>query len=458
MKKAVLLVSLLCLLGGVSPLLAQTVHTATLQNDDKLGLANATTDETSDRLLVEEAKTKLTCTGVGYPTANSAERAALAEALAACEAADVIAEEHISAVSEALTAYEATTDVQLPEDGRVYRIAARMADGTLCYVYRDGIHGKCSDAPDETNNGVLIAQRLSITSGESTELYRWVSGAADAWFTQGAGFNTTTVANLKFDKGVNFGTLRMMGLYGLKWRTYVALKVDGVYKLDFYTRDAGQEYSNVNELESSDFVFEEITDWYFPANVYDGSLGDFGTLHLPFASIVPQGVTAYALELSAENDRWLEQVRPIGPGETLPAETPVLLQGEAPGTYEFRPAASQGVASIATGLKGTLGATHISETAYILAFEDGVGSEIKFYLLDDADRVVGSNKAYWVPTGTASIASFRLGGTAPTDLRNTGTLPAQSGEATLYDINGHRVQHPTKGGIYILGHQKIIIK
>lgn len=458
MKKAVLLVSLLCLLGGVSPLLAQTVHTATLQYDDKLGLANATTDETSDRLLVEEAKTKLACTGVGYPTANSVERAALAEALAACEAADVIAEEHISAVSEALAAYEATTDVQLPEDGKVYRIAARMADGTLCYVYRDGIHGKCSDAPDETNNGVLIAQRLSITSGESTELYRWVSGAADAWFTQGAGFNTTTVANLKFDKGVNFGTLRMMGLYGLKWRTYVALKVDGVYKLDFYTRDAGQEYSNVNELESSDFVFEEITDWYFPANVYDGSLGDFGTLHLPFASIVPQGVTAYALELSAENDRWLEQVRPIGPGETLPAETPVLLQGEAPGTYEFHPAASQGVASIATGLKGTLGATHISETAYILAFEDGVGSEIMFYLLDDADRTVGSNKAYWVPTGDLSAPLLRLGRGNPTAIESITLHDLIREGASLHDLCGRRVHRPHRGGIYVCDGRKIIVK
>lgn len=422
-----------------------------------VSLCAQTAEEQTAEELIATAQAKLAFSGVGYPKADAAERISLSQAISAAQT-DGATTEEIETLNTTLNSYIACQDVQLPEDGKAYRMAARMADGTLCYVYRDGIHGKCSDTPVQGDNGVLIAQRISTPSGESPELYRWASGAADAWFTQGAGFNTTTVANLKFDKGVNFGTLRMMGLYSLKWRTYVTLKVDGVYKLDFYTRDAGQEYYNVNELESSDFVFEEITDWCFPATVYDGANGDFGTLHLPFASIVPEGVTAYALRLSAENSSMLEQVQPIAPGETLPAETPVLLQGEAPGTYNFRPAASQGVASIATGLKGTLGATHISETAYILAFEDGAGSEIKFYLLDDADRVVGSNKAYWVPTGTASIASFRLGGTTPAGLRNAGTLTAQSGEATLFDINGRRVQHPTKGGVYILGLQKIIIK
>lgn len=87
-------------------------------------------------------------------------------------------------------------------------------------------------------------------------------------------------------------------------------------------------------------MIAELSDWYFPAKVNDGSLGDFGTLHLPFASVVPEGVTAYALKLSAENDHLLEQVEGITAGNILPAETPVLLQGNAPGTYKFYPAAS----------------------------------------------------------------------------------------------------------------------
>lgn len=418
--------------------------------------------------VVVDAKSKLALIGVGYPKADAEERVALADAIRTSEADGTFSEDETQSIAAALAAYEASPHVQLPEDGKVYRLAARMIDGTLCYVYRDGIHGKCSEAPVEDNNGCFIAQRTSATpaltlAGVEDDLYRLVSCVSDAWFTQGAGFNTTTVATLKFQKGENFGTLRITAPYlesaKLKMRTYVALKQDGVFKLNFYTRNANEEYVNVNELETSDFVFEEASDWYFPAKVNDGSLGDFGTLHLPFASVVPEGVTAYALELSAENDHWLEQVRGITSGNILPAETPVLLQGDAPGIYKFYPAASQDTEPLPTGLKGTLAATRIDDNvnAYILAFQKDVGSEIMFYRLDDNDRVIGANKAYWVPGQALSILSLRLGSGGATGIEGS-LLATPVMNAPVYDLSGRCVLQLQKGGVYISAGRKYIVK
>lgn len=443
MKKTPLLLTLL-LLCGVLPLSAQV-----------------TDDLDTLPVYYEDAKNKLAMTGVGYPKADAAERIALADAISKVENATTVTQEDLDAVDAALAAYEACTDVQLPEDGKVYRISGRMQGGSLFQIYRSGINGKCSATPVTGNEGMLIAQRYAPLMPQGDDYYRLVSAEADAWWTQGAGFNTTTQATMKFDRGVNFGTLRMMGYYldgtTPKWRTYVVRYTGSVYMLDYYSRAAGDEYSNVGELETSDFVFEEVEDWYFPATVYDGSNGDFGTLHLPFASIVPEGVTAYALRLNETNNRWLDQIEAITPGGILPAESPVLLQGDAPGIYKFRPAASQGVSPLATGLKGTLGSTRIDETAYIMAFESGVGSEIMFYLLDDADRVVGSNKAYWVPTQAAAALQLRLGKGNPAGIGSVVLSDLPAG-IPLYHIDGRRVTSPIRGGVYVVGGRKIIMK
>ncbi len=444
MKKKLLLLTFL-LLCGMLPLLAQ-----------------ATDGKDTLPLHYVDAKNKLAMTGVGYPKVDASERIALAEAISRVENATAVTQEDLDAVSTALAAYEACTDVLLPEDGKVYRISGRMQDGSLFQIYRSGINGKCSATPVIGNEGMLIAQRYAPLVPQGDGYYRLVSAEADAWWTQGAGFNTTTQATMKFDRGVNFGTLRMMGYYldgtTPKWRTYVVRYTGSAYMLDYYSRAAGSEYSNVSALETSDFVFEEVEgDWCFPATVHDGSNGDYGTLHLPFASIVPEGVTAYALRLNETDNQWLDQIETITPGGILPAETPVLLQGEAPGIYKFRPSAAQGLSPLATGLKGTLGSTRIDETAYIMAFESGVGSEIMFYLLNNADRVVGSNKAYWVPVQTASAVQFRLGKGTPTGINSDmwQQLPAGT---PIYTLDGRRVTDPTLTGIYVVGGRKIIVK
>ncbi|MBR4935652.1 MAG: hypothetical protein IKZ20_00615, partial [Bacteroidaceae bacterium] len=93
---------------------------------------------------MDDAKSKLALIGVGYPKADAEERVALADAIRTSEADGTFSEDETQSIAAALAVYEASPHVQLPEDGKVYRLAARMIDGTLCYVYRDGIHGKCS--------------------------------------------------------------------------------------------------------------------------------------------------------------------------------------------------------------------------------------------------------------------------------------------------------------------------
>ena len=209
---------------------------------------------------------------------------------------------------------------------------------------------------------------------------------------------------------------------------------------------------------STDFIFEEVSSEEFAgfaASVYEGSNGNYGTLNLPYAVYMPEGVVANGVTYDAADasNELVENALQLA-GNILPAQTPVLLAGEA-GVYDFVPAPAFGTSPVETGLKGTLAAKAVTEeNAYILAKN---GDVIKFLLLDPNDNVVNANKAYFVlDGGNASPAFFSIGkGEGTTAVEKVET---ENCELKVYDLAGRRVNGVTVPGIYVVDGKKVIIK
>ena len=78
---------------------------------------------------ISAAQEALSKTGVGYPKANSTVRTALSKA---------IETKHMSAIATALNNFKNSTDIQLPEPGKAYKMAFKPKSGDLIHITASG--------------------------------------------------------------------------------------------------------------------------------------------------------------------------------------------------------------------------------------------------------------------------------------------------------------------------------
>lgn len=426
----------------------------TVNADKTISVAYTLTKEKLQSV-VNKAKDLLNKRGVGYPLEKSAAYVALNTIVESAE--EAIKGESTTEYDHAyqllqtqMTTYRATTasdQIQMPEDGKVYRIYALWADGTKVYAVNAGkttadskYHTSGSKTEPTDNTGLWVVQKVgnyyNIASAEANHLFTYVQGAG------GAGKDKTPYTNIYSYAGATIGQIKIGE--GSRDR-HIVMNVDGS-KMDHYTNT---NTYNVGEW-STEWVFEEVTDFAgqpvkFVAN-NDGQ--NYATLNLPYASKLPEGVTAYKGNVSG-NEVTLTEYKHAG--EVLPANTPVLLTATEASSYNFAPAAYQ--AAEETGFQGTLAATAVTaNNAYILAKK---GEEVKFYLLNSESNTVNANKAYIVVSeGKAQAISFNFGTT-------TGIHAATADAATVapvFDLTGRRVVKVVKGGLYIQNGKKFIVK
>jgi hypothetical protein len=170
-----------------------------------------------------------------------------------------------------------------------------------------------------------------------------------------------------------------------------------------------------------------------------------GTVNLPFATTVPEGVKVYGVDHSEGEQVYMAEL--VLTDNVLPANTPVLVEAAATGKYGFKPAPAS-AAVHETGFAGTLEAEEIPGTtnAYILSYK-GVGTHIMLYKLSSTSRKINANKAYYIDaTGKASALRFVFGGT--TDIED---MEGENGEVeAIYDLQGRKLSEITEPGFYIV--------
>lgn len=329
--------------------------------------------------------------------------------------------------TDGIAAYKAvkTFDqlINLPVDGKVYNLYALQADGTKNYP--GGTAGK------------WVAQKLANNT------YNFVNTTADKdgirnWQGETPSYVVSPQNRIKF------GALTLN--YSVNVTNYLCVNKNG--KVDRYN-SLSNNYGG--DKYSTDIMFEDVTDYAGHEVTFTKSTDGkaYATLNLPFATTIPEGVTAYKKSESTASSVKLEEYKPAN--NVLPANTPVLLQADNAETKAFAPAAYVAKDNT-TGFSGTLAAANVSaENVYILAKD---GNAVKFCKLSATTNKVNANKAYLTLTAPASNAlNFDFGGVT-TGIENA--VADKANNAPIYDLSGRRVMNAVKGGIYIQNGKKFV--
>ena len=414
--------------------------------------------------ITELAKEALAKTGVGYPTATAATRTALENAVKEGTGA--------TAIENALNAFKTSTDeIQMPEDGKAYRIKVPYISGTANYLYCNGekIGNKANDETTNANDFVFVCHivngKYMFATNYGTYLSWADSGDANKSYSKSAQTSTYIVQNdwtiepATLDKGAGnvsltdradvFGLVQMKAL-GKDGQTtyYLNSRIDG----DFISQWSADKFYDTgwnNMNRSCYFQFEEVE---YPNTItFHDATGINGVSHIatfsaPFATIIPAGVKAYYVSAKGT-----EATMTAIDAQAIPANQGVILTSESGVAATMVPAASETAATITGNQLGHSAGAAKSLTAgegYIL----GNGSEgTAFYPCQAGSLPI--NKAYLLGNGESAIVmNF---GNAVTGI-NTIAAPA-SAKAPIFDLSGRRVVKATKG-LYIQNGKKVIVK
>lgn len=411
--------------------------------------------------LASEALAK---TGVGYPTATAAARTALQNAVN--EGTDA------TAIVNALNAFKtSTTEIQMPEDGKAYRIKVPYINGTANYLYCNGekIGNKANDETTNANDFVFVCHIVNgkymfatnygtylswADSGDNGNHSYSTSAQTSTYIVQ----NDWTIEPATLDKGQGsvsltdradvFGLVQMKALEKTGTTNYYLNSRMNDAFISQYSTDKFYDANNgVNR--SCYYQFEEVE---YPNTItFHDATGINGVSHIatfsaPFATIIPEGVKAYYVSAKGA-----EATMTAIDAEAIPANQGVILTSESGAAATMVPAASETAATITGNQLGHSAGAARALTAgegYIL----GNGSEgTAFYPCKAGSLPI--NKAYLLGNGESAIVmNF---GNAVTGI-NTIAAPA-SAKAPIFDLSGRRVVKATKG-LYIQNGKKVIVK
>lgn len=396
--------------------------------------------------LITSAKELLKVKGVGYPIIEKSDYVALSSKIEMAEAVETEedAPAAYTALQEQMATYRehaAKNAIQMPEDGKVYRIYAKWDNGVKYYAVNAAGKTYTTGVLSPTTDGTStwIAQKLGDNK------YNFVATKADnnSLFTYQKGTVTTI-----YTKPTNKGIIGQINLRTGDNNTNILMYKNGS-KMD--------QYSNGNTQTSGDWSSE----WFFeevPVSVFAGQAVNFAastdnnnyaTLNLPYASTLPEGVTAYKAGNVVDND--LNIIVYKNAGDVLPANTPVLLTATSAGEKTFAPATY--AAAEETGFQGTLSAKAVTATNTYILSKNG-GETVKFFALDETNNTINANKAYLVVSAAGAQAlNFNFGNI--TGIQNA-AVEGVNANAPLFDLSGRRVVKAVKGGIYIQNGKKFV--
>lgn len=383
-------------------------------------------------------------TGVGYPKETSAEYVALLEAST------------VEAFNAALPAYLASTNIEMPQDGKTYTIAAWWRSAQWPMVFSNSIYKPTNGATPATFVCKQIDDKYVFISGNGYYL-GWEAdgkqGFTSTTYLDGQKF-TMEKATLTKNGGDVANDLRSEELFGM-----FCMKANNGHYLMFGSHDdkyhngnEGNKYYNHSSANTVFFVLEQVED--YSVDVTIGSTG-YASLYTPIALTLPEDLEAHAIEEVDGNVAKLEVKYGIAAGQGA------ILKGVPGDTYTLT---TGKVTSNWSGnlLKGTATDTYVQGEAYVLSKPDD--SKVGLYKAELNKNASGADgnthflnnagKAYlpatYVTNG-ARFFSFDLD--TETSISDVET---EEGSAVVYDITGRRVQK-AQNGIFIVN-GKIVIK
>jgi hypothetical protein len=432
---------------------------------------------------INEAKSIIR-SGLGYPKADSD----------ACRALNALAF-GVSTMDEVTTAknnYYNTTDVEMPQDGKAYRISAWWANETRpftffkyqeanvftgqvpAYAPKTGVEGTVfackvlenEDGEDEayvfvSDNGYYLDWQTDNRNETAQQYQKEFRFKIEKALISTNGDGPTTTKEQMLGKFMLRGYQEGVGNAGTDWHYLMFSKAskhfhNGAIYHRFYGKDAHTVY----------YILEEVPE--YKTNTVKLSAQFEGetcisTFYAPYATVLPEGYTAHK---ATKVNTATVHLEPIG--TEIPANTGVFVTGPA------TPANEKVVLSLSTSnpaslsdnlLDGSAVDTYVAGPAYVLANgTNGVGL-YKAALNKDATGNAGNThfknnagKAYLPASDEASGARFlvfNFGDDVETGITETenGNVKTENGE--VYDLSGRRVQGAQKG-IFIVNGKKVV--
>ena len=194
-----------------------------------------------------------------------------------------------------------------------------------------------------------------------------------------------------------------------------------------------------NLVLTDGYPFKAPSDFTATAASYSRNLGSAGagTLCLPFEAAIPDGVTAYTLNYTLGKDK----AKATGVVSSIPANTPVLLNGTGSATFSGSTVDIDADATNVSGaLTGVFKATTVPQDSYVL--QDG-DNGIGFYLVNSDDIIANPFRAYLTADG-AGARSITI---EYDDVTGVSDVKAKNdiSKGVYYNLSGQRVSKPTKG-------------
>ncbi|MCD8303593.1 MAG: hypothetical protein LUC86_02015 [Prevotellaceae bacterium] len=183
------------------------------------------------------------------------------------------------------------------------------------------------------------------------------------------------------------------------------------------------------------------------------SSAQYGTLILPFAHTLPDGLEAFSC--SRLEDATTLALDPLEGGE-LEANTPYIIKG-AEGEYSFTAVPTNLQEEYTVGLlTGTLVSATAPVGSYVLQNLEESG--LAFYSVDTEGIALTANHCLLRLPSTETQAEARPALRFPGgETAIVSPKEEASPSAKLYDLQGRPVERPTRG-IYIKGNKKVIVK
>ena len=436
---------------------------------------------------IAAAQAVLAKVGVGYPKASSAARTALQTAIntaqqALTNAASQASSESFSTlgnnIQTEVNAFKVDTDVQMPEDGHTYVFTNVHPQGgrkyynyasSGCTMVARG-DGSAEDLPQSAkftcrvvgdkyvfvnNEGKFLCWRYRTTNSSVTG----TKGFTDSYVaaTNGMTFKkmqftqyTTSATSLADLFGyVSFGGRKTDG--GTTASSFFVVKNDGTFdRADLNNWYYNTTYSNAFQVEEVSYP-NTIT--FNEAEGID-DVERIATFSAPFATVVPQGVTAWYVDQVSS----VAHLQSLETGKAIPAGQGVLLTAPSSTTSAIMlPALTETVATISSnGLGASAGAalTLTDDThAYILTRD--TENNCTAFCRGRIGSVLKMNKAYLKLTSSGNAQSLMMNfGGISTGISQAAVSNSQ--DAPIYDLTGRRVIRPVKGSLYIQSGRKFI--
>ena len=216
---------------------------------------------------------------------------------------------------------------------------------------------------------------------------------------------------------------------------------DGKYVFEaeghFLASDANMDYAlTYNSFSAFAGLRLERVGTTLPVHIGDGGTASFWS---PVEYSVPEGVTAYSVKI-VNNMARLTKIT-----TNVPKNTAVFLFGTPSSDVNLTVVPDGQTPALQDNiLKGGATATTLEGTAFMLK-KNGTG-------LVKVDGAVPAFKAYFTAT-KAQVRELLDRG-----LTGVVSVATEAEDAPVYDLSGRRVQHTTKGGVYVTNGKKFIAK